>query len=95
MFDLDTAQKEFGMKDIIYSIGFFDYLPDEFLVKLLSSLYLLLKPGGKLIASFKDANRYRPKFIIGLLIGTGSCSARRRISTECSGMRTFQEVRFQ
>lgn len=61
MFDLETAQTEFGMQDIIYSIGFFDYLPDEFLVKLLSSLYLLLNPGGKLIASFKDANRYRPE----------------------------------
>ena len=61
MFDLETAQTEFGMQDIIYSIGFFDYLPDEFLVKLLSSLYQLLNPGGKLFASFKDADRYRPE----------------------------------
>jgi len=61
MFDNETAQTEFGMQDIIYSIGFFDYLPDDFLVKLLSSLYRLLNPGGKLIASFKDANRYRPE----------------------------------
>jgi SAM-dependent methyltransferase len=67
MFDLETAQTEFGMQDIIYSIGFFDYLPDEFLVKLLSSLYLLLNPGGKLIASFKDANRYRPEHFHWLL----------------------------
>jgi len=59
MFDLETAQKEFGMQDIIYSIGFFDYLPDDFLVKLLSSFYMMLNPGGKLIASFKDAERYR------------------------------------
>jgi SAM-dependent methyltransferase len=62
MFDVETAQTEFGMQDIIYSIGFFDYLPDDFLVKLLGALYLLLNPGGKLIASFKDANRYRPEF---------------------------------
>jgi SAM-dependent methyltransferase len=61
MFDLETAQTEFGMQDIIYSIGFFDYLPDEFLAKLLSSLYLLLNPGGKLIASFKDVDHYRPE----------------------------------
>jgi SAM-dependent methyltransferase len=61
MFDIETAQTEFGSQDVIYSIGFFDYLPDEFLVKLLSSLYLLLNPGGKLIASFKDADRYRPE----------------------------------
>jgi extracellular factor (EF) 3-hydroxypalmitic acid methyl ester biosynthesis protein len=59
MFDFETAKTEFGMKDIIYSIGFFDYLPDDFLVKLLRALYLLLNPGGKLFASFKDANRYR------------------------------------
>jgi SAM-dependent methyltransferase len=58
MFDLETAQTEFGMQDVIYSIGFFDYLPDDFLVKLLSSFYLMLNPGGKLIASFKDAERY-------------------------------------
>jgi len=62
LFDHETAQTEFGRQDIVYSIGFFDYLPDEFLVKLLGSLYLLLNPGGKLIASFKDAGRYRPEF---------------------------------
>ena len=61
MFDIETAQTEFGMQDIIYSIGFFDYLPDDFLVKLLSSLYRLLNPGGKLFVAFKDAERYRPQ----------------------------------
>ncbi len=61
MFDNETAKTEFGMQDIIYSIGFFDYLPDDFLVKLLNSLYMLLNPGGKLFASFKDADRYRPE----------------------------------
>jgi SAM-dependent methyltransferase len=61
MFDNENAKTEFGMQDIIYSIGFFDYLPDNFLVKLLNSLYMLLNPGGKLFASFKDANRYRPE----------------------------------
>jgi SAM-dependent methyltransferase len=59
MFDYETAKTEFGMQDIIYSIGFFDYLPDDFLVKLLRSLYSLLNPGGKLIAAFKDINHYR------------------------------------
>jgi SAM-dependent methyltransferase len=59
MFDPELAQIEFGMRDIIYSIGFFDYLPDEFLVKMLNSLYTLLNPGGKLIVAFKDAKRYR------------------------------------
>jgi SAM-dependent methyltransferase len=59
MFDNENARTEFGMQDIIYSIGFFDYLPDDFLVKLLNSLYMLLNPGGKLFVSFKDADRYR------------------------------------
>jgi len=59
MFDIDIAQAEFGQQDIIYSVGYFDYLPDDFLVKLLRSLYALLNPGGKLIAAFKDADRYR------------------------------------
>ena len=59
MFDYETAVSAFGMQDIIYSVGYFDYLADDFLAKLLNSLYLMLNPGGKLIAAFKDANRYR------------------------------------
>lgn len=61
IFDFETAMMEFGLRDIIYSVGYFDYLPDDFLVKLLNSLYKLLTPGGKLIAAFKDANTYRPQ----------------------------------
>ncbi len=59
MFDYETTISAFGMQDIIYSVGYFDYLADDFLVKMLHSLYMLLNPGGKLIAAFKDANRYR------------------------------------
>jgi len=59
MFDHDIASAEFGPQDVIYSVGYFDYLPDDFLVKLLRSLYQLLNKGGKLIAAFKDADRYR------------------------------------
>ncbi|HUJ19124.1 MAG TPA: class I SAM-dependent methyltransferase [Nitrospirota bacterium] len=62
IFDYETAVTEFGMQDIIYSVGYFDYLPDDFLVKLLRSLYKMLTPGGKLIAAFKEVNRYRPQF---------------------------------
>ena len=61
MFDYETAVSAFGMQDIIYSVGYFDYLADDFLAKLLNTLYLMLKPGGKLIAAFKDATRYRPQ----------------------------------
>lgn len=59
MFDHDLNMSEFGMQDIIYSVGLFDYLPTDFLVNMLSALYKLIKPGGKLITSFKDTNRYR------------------------------------
>jgi predicted SAM-dependent methyltransferase len=50
--------QEFGAQDIIYSVGLFDYLSNDVLVKLLKALYDLLKPGGILIASFKDSNKY-------------------------------------
>jgi extracellular factor (EF) 3-hydroxypalmitic acid methyl ester biosynthesis protein len=55
----DRNVKEFGMQDVIYSVGFFDYLQDETLIALLASLYALLNPGGTLITSFKDCRRYR------------------------------------
>jgi extracellular factor (EF) 3-hydroxypalmitic acid methyl ester biosynthesis protein len=59
MFDHEMNMSEFGMQDIIYSVGLFDYLPTDFLVNLLGALYKMVKPGGKLIASFKDAGNYR------------------------------------
>lgn len=59
MFDHELNVNEFGRQDLIYSVGFFDYLDSDFLTKLLEALYILLKPGGKLITSFKDADRYR------------------------------------
>ncbi len=59
MFDNELNMAEFGKQDIIYSVGLFDYLESEFLVKLFSALYELLNPGGVLITSFKDSMRYR------------------------------------
>jgi SAM-dependent methyltransferase len=59
MFDHELNMSEFGKQDIIYSIGFFDYLQNDFLVTLFKAIYDLLNPGGKLIAAFKDASRYR------------------------------------
>lgn len=59
LFDYETAAAEFGTYDLIYSVGYFDYLPDDFLVKLLRSMYLILNPGGKLIMAFKDSDRYQ------------------------------------
>jgi extracellular factor (EF) 3-hydroxypalmitic acid methyl ester biosynthesis protein len=59
MFDHELNMSEFGNQDIIYSVGFFDYLQSDFLVTLFRSLHDLLNPGGLLITSFKDASRYR------------------------------------
>lgn len=50
--------KEFGHQDIIYSTGFYDYIPDDVLIQLLDASYDLLNPGGVLIASFKDSTKY-------------------------------------
>lgn len=55
-------RKEFGPQDVVYSIGLFDYLGDEMLVRLLGALYDLLAPGGKLISSFKDCMRYNHRY---------------------------------
>lgn len=55
----DKNLSEFGMQDIVYSIGFFDYLRDDILIAIISSLYRLVNPGGKLIAAFKDSRRYK------------------------------------
>ncbi len=49
---------EFGVQDVIYSVGLFDYLKDDVLIRLIPSLYGLLSRGGKLIISFKDCSFY-------------------------------------
>ena len=59
VFDNELNMSEFGKQDIIYSVGFFDYLQSDFLSNMLGALYNLLNPGGMLIAAFKDARRYR------------------------------------
>jgi len=59
MFDDELNMAAFGKTDIIYSAGLFDYLPSEFLSKLLGALYRMLNEGGTLVAPFKDAARYR------------------------------------
>lgn len=48
-----------GAFQVIYSAGLFDYLETETLVRLLSGLVGSLAPGGALVATFKDAERYR------------------------------------
>lgn len=59
LFDYDSTLAIFGKQDIIYSLGLFDYLPSDFLVKMFRTLYALLNEGGRFIPTFKDAARYR------------------------------------
>jgi SAM-dependent methyltransferase len=59
MVNHNRNRQEFGMQDIIYSTGFFDYVEDNVLIRMLGAAYDLLNPGGVLIASFKDCRRYR------------------------------------
>ncbi len=47
-------------KDLVYSIGLADYLPDEILGRLITFLFGLLNPGGRLVIAHKDSKNYRP-----------------------------------
>jgi len=49
----------------------FDYLPSEFLAKMLGALYRLLYREGALIAAFKDAEKYRHQDFHWLIDWTG------------------------
>ncbi|HTF99549.1 MAG TPA: class I SAM-dependent methyltransferase [Nitrospirota bacterium] len=59
MVNQERNRREFGMQDIIYSTGFFDYVEDDVLIRLMRAAYDLLNPNGVLIASFKDCRRYQ------------------------------------
>ena len=48
MFDDELNMDAFGKTDIIYSAGLFDYLPSEFLSRLLGALYRMVNEGGTL-----------------------------------------------
>ncbi|HAS54555.1 MAG: hypothetical protein A2X56_07870 [Nitrospirae bacterium GWC2_57_13] len=50
--------QEFGAQDVIYSLGLFDYLRDDVVIRLFQELYVLLAPGGQFVSSFKDSERY-------------------------------------
>lgn len=44
-------------QDLVYSIGLIDYFPDELVVKLMSLIHSLLRPGGKVIlGNFHPSN---------------------------------------
>jgi SAM-dependent methyltransferase len=50
--------RKFGARDIIYSIGLCDYLPNRVLVPMISGLRDSLNEDGVLYIAFKDASRY-------------------------------------
>ncbi|MBA7504129.1 hypothetical protein ES706_02754 [subsurface metagenome] len=49
-----------GKQDLVYSIGLADYLPDRILKKLIRFCFGLLSPGGRLIITHKDVDKYKP-----------------------------------
>lgn len=59
MINHEKNLKEFGPHDVIYSMGLFNYIPDNLVVSLVRSLHDLLNPGGKLVIAFEDVDRYR------------------------------------
>ncbi len=56
----DTYRKNLFGKDLVYTIGLADYIPESSLKPLISFLYSLLKPGGKLIIAHKDSKNFSP-----------------------------------
>jgi extracellular factor (EF) 3-hydroxypalmitic acid methyl ester biosynthesis protein len=47
-------------RDLVYTIGLADYIPDDALKKLVSFMYGLLRPGGTLIMAHKDSKNFNP-----------------------------------
>ncbi len=61
LFDYEIVERDFPKQDIIYSVGLFDYLQTDMLIKILRNLYRHLNKKGVLIAAFKDVRQYRPQ----------------------------------
>jgi hypothetical protein len=47
-------------KDLVYTIGLADYIPEETLRSLILFLFSLVKPGGKLVIAHKDSKNFSP-----------------------------------
>jgi len=47
-------------RDLVYTIGLADYIPDDALKKLVSFMYGLLRPVGTLILAHKDSKNFNP-----------------------------------
>lgn len=48
----------FGRRDVIYSVGLFDYIPTRLLIKMLAGLRNSLAEGGVVYLAFKDSRFY-------------------------------------
>jgi extracellular factor (EF) 3-hydroxypalmitic acid methyl ester biosynthesis protein len=48
----------FGRYDLIYSVGLYDYLPDDILIRILNGTLAMLKENGEYVVAFKDCNCY-------------------------------------
>lgn len=48
----------YGLQNLVYSVGIYDYLTDKVLKRLLTAQMGLLKDGGKMILAFKDCDAY-------------------------------------
>ena len=48
----------YGLQDLVYSVGLYDYLTDKVLKRLLTAQMGLLKDDGKMILAFKDCDTY-------------------------------------
>jgi SAM-dependent methyltransferase len=68
---LREALRRFGEQDIVYSVGFLDYLDDDRVGRLLSTWYQLVRPGGSLIVAMKDVTRFEPYTYRWLIDWTG------------------------
>ncbi len=56
----DAHREKLTGKDLIYTIGLADYIPESALKSLIIFLYSLLKPGGKLVIAHKDSKNFSP-----------------------------------
>ncbi len=77
------AIRRFGELDIVYSVGFLDYLDDDRVGRLLKTWYQLLKPGGALVVAMKDVTRFEPYSYRWLIDWTGF---RGRTEAEMAGV---------
>lgn len=54
----DNNIRLYGKYDLIYSVGLYDYLPDDILIRILNGTLAMLKEKGEYLVAFKDCNRY-------------------------------------